>query len=62
MNRRDKQILKESIKQGDIPSLLTYLKMREKESLEKLILSANNTKTFQAQTLAFREIISLYNN
>ena len=54
--------LKEQIKQGDIPSLLTYLKGLEYESLESLVSTATEARYFQARTHAIREIIALYNN
>ncbi|RKZ07308.1 hypothetical protein DRQ25_11890 [Candidatus Fermentibacteria bacterium] len=61
MDRKEIQKLKVDIKQGNMNSLLTYLKMLEDESLEKLVVSANNTRFYQAQTQAFRKIISLIN-
>ncbi len=56
----EKNELKKRIKDGDIDSLLTYLKGRVDESMEDLVTSINDTRYYQSQILAFREIIALY--
>ena len=62
MKANDKAILKQHIKQGDIPSLLTYLESLESESLERLVKERTDTRYYQSRIETIREVISLYNN
>ena len=57
----ERKRLKESIKQGSIVSLLTYLKELEQDSLIKYVAVANDHRFYQSRIQTIQEIILLLN-